>query len=63
VGSPDTVRRALEGFLDSAGPLHTYLVGAFHWGDLTHAEAMRSLRLYATEVKPALAERYTSVAV
>jgi hypothetical protein len=48
---------ALEQFLDSAGLLHTYLVGAFHWGDLTHDEATRSLQLYATEVKPALAER------
>jgi alkanesulfonate monooxygenase SsuD/methylene tetrahydromethanopterin reductase-like flavin-dependent oxidoreductase (luciferase family) len=63
VGSPDTVRRALERFLDAAGPRHTYLVGAFHWGDLTHAEAMRSLRLYATEIKPALAERNVSVAI
>jgi alkanesulfonate monooxygenase SsuD/methylene tetrahydromethanopterin reductase-like flavin-dependent oxidoreductase (luciferase family) len=63
VGSPETVRRALEQFLDSAGPLHTYLVGAFQWGDLTHDEAMRSLRLYATEVKPALAGRSTSVVV
>ena len=57
VGSPDTVRGALERFLDTAGPLHTYLVGAFQWGDLTHDEAMRSLRLYATEVLPALARR------
>jgi alkanesulfonate monooxygenase SsuD/methylene tetrahydromethanopterin reductase-like flavin-dependent oxidoreductase (luciferase family) len=63
VGSPETVRGALEQFLDSAGPLHTYLVGAFHWGDLTHDEAMRSLRLYATEVKPALAERRAGIAV
>jgi alkanesulfonate monooxygenase SsuD/methylene tetrahydromethanopterin reductase-like flavin-dependent oxidoreductase (luciferase family) len=63
VGSPETVRGALEQFLDSAGPLHTYLVGAFHWGDLTHDEAMRSLRLYAAEVKPALAERRAAIAV
>jgi alkanesulfonate monooxygenase SsuD/methylene tetrahydromethanopterin reductase-like flavin-dependent oxidoreductase (luciferase family) len=63
VGSPETVRRALERFLDSAGPLHTYLVGAFQWGDLTHDEAMRSLRLYATEVMPALAERPASPSV
>jgi alkanesulfonate monooxygenase SsuD/methylene tetrahydromethanopterin reductase-like flavin-dependent oxidoreductase (luciferase family) len=63
VGSPETVRGALEQFLDAAGPLHTYLVGAFQWGDLTHDEAMRSLRLYATEVKPALAERRAATAV
>ena len=60
VGSPDTVRVKLERFLDLAGPLHTYLAGAFHWGDLTHDEAMRSLRLYATEVKPALASHSAS---
>jgi alkanesulfonate monooxygenase SsuD/methylene tetrahydromethanopterin reductase-like flavin-dependent oxidoreductase (luciferase family) len=63
IGSPDTVRRALERVLDIAGPLHTYLVGAFQWGDMTHAEAMRSLHLYATEVKPALAERRAGVTV
>jgi alkanesulfonate monooxygenase SsuD/methylene tetrahydromethanopterin reductase-like flavin-dependent oxidoreductase (luciferase family) len=63
VGSPATVRGALEQFLDLAGPLHTYLVGAFQWGDLTHDEAMRSLRLYATEVKPALAEHAASAVV
>ena len=26
---------------------------AFQWGDLSHAEAMRSLQLYASEVMPA----------
>jgi alkanesulfonate monooxygenase SsuD/methylene tetrahydromethanopterin reductase-like flavin-dependent oxidoreductase (luciferase family) len=54
-GSPETVRRALDQFLDAAGPRHTYLAAAFQWGDMTHAEAMCSLRLYATEVMPALA--------
>jgi len=56
VGSPSTVRDKLLAFLDQAGPGHNYLVGAFQWGDLTHAEAMQSLRLYATEIMPALAE-------
>jgi alkanesulfonate monooxygenase SsuD/methylene tetrahydromethanopterin reductase-like flavin-dependent oxidoreductase (luciferase family) len=56
-GSPDTVRDALQRFLDSAGPGHTYLAGAFQWGDITHAEAMHSLRLYASEVMPALTSR------
>jgi alkanesulfonate monooxygenase SsuD/methylene tetrahydromethanopterin reductase-like flavin-dependent oxidoreductase (luciferase family) len=62
-GAPDAVRAALERFLDAAGPGHTYLVGAFQWGDMTHAEAMRSLQLYATEVMPALAERRLTTSV
>jgi hypothetical protein len=37
------------------GPRHNYLVGAYQWGDLTTDEARRSLDLFATEVKPALA--------
>ena len=56
-GSPTTVREALGSYLDQVGSGHNYLVAAFQWGDLTHAEAMRSLELYATEVMPALAER------
>jgi alkanesulfonate monooxygenase SsuD/methylene tetrahydromethanopterin reductase-like flavin-dependent oxidoreductase (luciferase family) len=57
VGSPATVRDKLVSFLDEVYPLHNYLVTALQWGDLTHAEAMRSLRLYASEVMPALQER------
>jgi alkanesulfonate monooxygenase SsuD/methylene tetrahydromethanopterin reductase-like flavin-dependent oxidoreductase (luciferase family) len=56
VGSPSTVRDALHSYLDRVGPGHNYLVAAFQWGDITHAEAMRSLDLYAAEVVPALAE-------
>ena len=62
-GSPDTIRGALEAFLRAAGPGHTYLAGAFQWGDMTHAEATRSLQLYASEVMPALAERRQGVGV
>jgi hypothetical protein len=43
------------------GRAHNYLVAAFQWGDLTHAEAMRLLSLYATEVMPALAERRAAI--
>jgi len=53
-GSPGTVRDRLRRFLDTVGPRHNYLVGAFQWGDLSHEEASRSLDLFATEVKPAL---------
>jgi hypothetical protein len=52
VGSPDTVREyfkqyASEGNVD-------YLVTAFPFGDMTHEEAMRSLRLFIDEVMPAM---------
>jgi alkanesulfonate monooxygenase SsuD/methylene tetrahydromethanopterin reductase-like flavin-dependent oxidoreductase (luciferase family) len=53
-GSPTTVRDRLLAYLDEVGPAHNYLVSAIQWGDLTHAEAMHSLDLYATEVVPAL---------
>ncbi|MBV9323338.1 MAG: LLM class flavin-dependent oxidoreductase [Chloroflexi bacterium] len=56
-GSPATVRDKLGSYLDRVGPGHNYLVAAFQWGDLTHAEAMRSMELYAAEVMPALRER------
>ncbi len=50
VGSPDTVREyftqyAAEGNVD-------YLVTALPFGDMTHEEAMRSLRLFIDEVMP-----------
>jgi alkanesulfonate monooxygenase SsuD/methylene tetrahydromethanopterin reductase-like flavin-dependent oxidoreductase (luciferase family) len=57
VGSPSTIRDKLGSYLDGVGRGHNYLVAAFQWGDLTHAEAMRSLELYAQEVMPALADR------
>jgi alkanesulfonate monooxygenase SsuD/methylene tetrahydromethanopterin reductase-like flavin-dependent oxidoreductase (luciferase family) len=54
-GSPSTVRDRLRRFVAAVGPRHNYLCGAFQWGDLTTAEAKRSLDLFAAEVKPALA--------
>jgi alkanesulfonate monooxygenase SsuD/methylene tetrahydromethanopterin reductase-like flavin-dependent oxidoreductase (luciferase family) len=62
-GSVATVRDTLNAYLDDVYPLHNYLVAAFQWGDLTHAEALRSLRLYAHEVMPALAERHAAAEV
>jgi alkanesulfonate monooxygenase SsuD/methylene tetrahydromethanopterin reductase-like flavin-dependent oxidoreductase (luciferase family) len=53
-GSAATLRDGLRRFLDAAGPRHNYLVGAFQWGDLSHAEAGHSLDLFAREVMPAL---------
>jgi alkanesulfonate monooxygenase SsuD/methylene tetrahydromethanopterin reductase-like flavin-dependent oxidoreductase (luciferase family) len=52
VGSPDTVR---EYFTQYAGEGNIdYLVTAFPFGDMTHEEAMRSLRLFIDEVMPAV---------
>jgi hypothetical protein len=54
VGSPQTVREYVERYV--ADSTCNYLVGSFQWGDLTHAEASRSLDLFATEVMPHFVE-------
>ena len=53
-GSPATVRRALEAQLAQSGA--DYLLGRFAFGDLSLEESLRSVRLFATEVMPALRE-------
>jgi alkanesulfonate monooxygenase SsuD/methylene tetrahydromethanopterin reductase-like flavin-dependent oxidoreductase (luciferase family) len=55
-GSPDTVRKELERQVDAIG--HNYIVTGFYMGNIAHEDAMRSMRLYATEVMPKLAARY-----
>jgi alkanesulfonate monooxygenase SsuD/methylene tetrahydromethanopterin reductase-like flavin-dependent oxidoreductase (luciferase family) len=47
VGAPQTVRAYVERY--AADSTCNHLVGSFQWGDLTHAEASRSLDLFATE--------------
>ena len=54
VGSPDTVRKALALQLAESGA--NYLVCRFAFGDLTLAESLRSLELFASHVMPALRE-------
>jgi alkanesulfonate monooxygenase SsuD/methylene tetrahydromethanopterin reductase-like flavin-dependent oxidoreductase (luciferase family) len=54
-GSVSSVRETLVRFVAAMGAKHNYLCGAFQWGDLTTPEARRSLELFATEIKPALA--------
>ena len=49
-GSPRTVREQIEKTLEVTGL--DYVIGAFAWGDLSHAESMRSLDLFAKEVMP-----------
>lgn len=54
-GSPDTVRKELERQIDTLG--HNYIVTGFYFGNIAHADAMRSMQLFATEVMPKLAHR------
>lgn len=53
VGDPDTVRRELAEQERDAG--FNYLVLQLAFGGLTHEHEMRSLRLFASDVMPALA--------
>jgi alkanesulfonate monooxygenase SsuD/methylene tetrahydromethanopterin reductase-like flavin-dependent oxidoreductase (luciferase family) len=50
-GSPETIRQHIENVRDKAGI--DYFVGAFAWGDLSHAEVCESQRLFSDEVMPA----------
>jgi alkanesulfonate monooxygenase SsuD/methylene tetrahydromethanopterin reductase-like flavin-dependent oxidoreductase (luciferase family) len=52
VGSPTTVGARLERTVASSGA--NYLMCSFHWGALTHAEALHSLELFADELMPKL---------
>ncbi|MCC6474620.1 MAG: LLM class flavin-dependent oxidoreductase [Burkholderiales bacterium] len=52
-GSPQTARRAIAEEIEAAGL--NYFVCRFAFGDLSLAESMRSVELFAREVKPALA--------
>jgi alkanesulfonate monooxygenase SsuD/methylene tetrahydromethanopterin reductase-like flavin-dependent oxidoreductase (luciferase family) len=52
VGSPATIREYLQRYVTETGA--NYFVGSFHWGDLSHKEACRSLELFASEAMPAV---------
>ena len=52
VGSPATIRDFALRYAKETGA--NYFVGSFSWGDLTHAESSKSLRLFAEEVMPAI---------
>ena len=49
-GSPETIRAHVDKTIETTGL--DYFVGSFAWGDLSHAESMRSLELFAKEVMP-----------
>jgi alkanesulfonate monooxygenase SsuD/methylene tetrahydromethanopterin reductase-like flavin-dependent oxidoreductase (luciferase family) len=53
-GSPATIVEHIERLRDEAGV--QYVIHAFAWGDLSHAEACSSLQLFASEVMPAFAD-------
>ena len=53
VGSPDTVGQILKAQAERCG--HNYLVLLLAFGSLTHAQQMRSLELFRTEIMPQLA--------
>jgi alkanesulfonate monooxygenase SsuD/methylene tetrahydromethanopterin reductase-like flavin-dependent oxidoreductase (luciferase family) len=50
VGTVDTVRQYVERYVEESGA--NYFVGSFQWGDLTHEEASKSLRLFSERVMP-----------
>jgi len=52
VGSPDTVREYFKQYVGEGNI--DYLMTALPFGDMTHGEAMRSLRLFIDEVMPAV---------
>jgi alkanesulfonate monooxygenase SsuD/methylene tetrahydromethanopterin reductase-like flavin-dependent oxidoreductase (luciferase family) len=52
IGSPDTVRQKLAGYLERSEA--NYFIGSFSWGNLTPAQIQRSLELFSQEVIPAL---------
>jgi alkanesulfonate monooxygenase SsuD/methylene tetrahydromethanopterin reductase-like flavin-dependent oxidoreductase (luciferase family) len=53
-GTPDTVRAQLQTHIAESGV--NYLLLQLAFGNLTHAQQMRSLELFATEVMPKLAQ-------
>jgi alkanesulfonate monooxygenase SsuD/methylene tetrahydromethanopterin reductase-like flavin-dependent oxidoreductase (luciferase family) len=52
LGSPSTIRDYVLRYARESDA--NYYVGSFSWGDLTHEESSKSLRLFAEEVMPAI---------
>jgi len=53
VGSPDTIAAYVAQYATQPGA--NYFVAAFQWGNITHAQALRSLELFSSEVMPRVA--------
>jgi alkanesulfonate monooxygenase SsuD/methylene tetrahydromethanopterin reductase-like flavin-dependent oxidoreductase (luciferase family) len=60
VGSPASIRAYVERYCRDSGA--NYFVGSFHWGNLTHAEASKSLRLFAEHAMPGFLEEQPAAA-
>ena len=48
-GTPDSVRVYMDEYVATGA---NYFVCSFQWGGLSHAQAMRSIELFVTEVMP-----------
>jgi hypothetical protein len=48
-GSPASMRAYLDEYIVTGA---NYFVCSFQWGDLTHAQAMRSIEIFTAEVMP-----------
>jgi len=48
-GSPESVRRFMEEYLTTGA---NYMLCSFQWGNITHAQAMKSVELWSTEIMP-----------
>jgi alkanesulfonate monooxygenase SsuD/methylene tetrahydromethanopterin reductase-like flavin-dependent oxidoreductase (luciferase family) len=48
-GSPDSIRVFMDEYAATGA---NYMVCSFQWGSLSHAQAMRSVELWATEIMP-----------
>jgi hypothetical protein len=51
---PEEIPRPARIDVDTAFASGALVVGSFHWGDLSHQEACRSLELFAIEAMPAV---------
>jgi alkanesulfonate monooxygenase SsuD/methylene tetrahydromethanopterin reductase-like flavin-dependent oxidoreductase (luciferase family) len=49
VGTPDTVRAYFDEYMSTGAD---YMVLSFQWGNLSHEQAMRSIRLFRDELMP-----------
>jgi alkanesulfonate monooxygenase SsuD/methylene tetrahydromethanopterin reductase-like flavin-dependent oxidoreductase (luciferase family) len=58
VGTPESVRSYFDEYLKTGA---NYMVLSFQWGDLSHAQAMRSIRLFRDHLMPeyGVADPYT----
>ncbi len=49
VGTPDTVKTYFDEYMTTGA---NYMVLSFQWGNLDHAQAMRSIKLFREHLMP-----------